>query len=143
MPKNSTPGQPERKIVAWEDPPPQTAGSIYQPIADELREHPGAWARLDDRFSESAAQAFASFVRNGKVSAFKPAGEFEARHAGKSVWVRHIGAQLPAPGTRSFIDPQAVRLWARRHGIAVADQGRVPQRIMEAYEAGDPELAFT
>lgn len=37
-------------------------------------------------------------------------------------------------------EPVKARAWARSHGIAVQDRGRVPQNVLEAYRAGDPAL---
>jgi hypothetical protein len=84
-------GNYERKIVGWEEPPPAArANGVYGAIVEELKENPDIWARLDDRSSEAAAQAFASSVRNGHVAGFR-GGRFDARHAGPSVWVRYLG----------------------------------------------------
>ncbi len=34
-----------------------------------------------------------------------------------------------------------VRAWAGEYGIKVAERGRVPERVLVAYRAGDPNLA--
>lgn len=82
---------PRRQIVGWEEPPPSaTARGGYHEIVEKLKANPEKWARLDDRASESAAQGFASMVRNGKVAGFRD-GRFDARHSGPSVWVRYLG----------------------------------------------------
>lgn len=79
------------KIEAWEEPPAEAFTSHpYAVVVDELKAHPDQWARLDDRFSENAAQQFVSNVRRGKIKGFAE-GEFDARHHGPSVWVRYLG----------------------------------------------------
>jgi hypothetical protein len=88
---NPSPHHPSRKIVSWEEPPPASdARSAYVDILDELKGNPGTWARLDDRASEGAAQAFTSMIRNGKVAGFR-GHRLDARHSGPSVWVRYLG----------------------------------------------------
>lgn len=85
-----------RRIVDWDEPPAEArAAGVYDAIVEALKEHPEKWARLDDRASENAAQAFASSVRNGKVAGFRN-GRFDARHSGPSVWVRYLGELAPA-----------------------------------------------
>jgi hypothetical protein len=85
----------ERKIVDWSEPPKGsrvgTAHGVYARIARELREHPGHWAQLEDRSSASGAYQFALRVRLGHPAAFRPAGAYEGRSSGTSVWVRYVG----------------------------------------------------
>jgi hypothetical protein len=33
-----------------------------------------------------------------------------------------------------------IRAWAAEHGVTLAERGRLPGRVIEAYEAGDPTL---
>lgn len=35
-----------------------------------------------------------------------------------------------------------IRSWASENGIAIAERGRISQKVMEAYRAGKPELAM-
>lgn len=85
----------DREIVSWTEPPApirKTAFvSTYTNVARQLREHPGQWAQLDDRSSFSAAYQFSLGVRYGRPAAFRPAGAFEGRYSGCSVWVRYVG----------------------------------------------------
>ncbi len=37
----------------------------------------------------------------------------------------------------------AIRVWAKDHGIAVSDRGRIPGSEVERYQAADPALATT
>ena len=88
--KQTGPEPEGRRIVDWEEPPPAANRGTYDEIVEALKEHPETWARLDDRASENAAQAFASGVRNGRIAGFRT-GRFDARHHGPSVWVRYLG----------------------------------------------------
>lgn len=142
-----------RKIVAWEEPPETRGGtqpSIYTPIAAELRNNPGKWARLDDRYNSNSAYQFVLSVRHGKPRAFSPAGSFEAEHDGATPYVRYVGEpednaplDLTSTGVSAAPDPAVVRQWARRVGLGVSERGAVPQRIVEAYLEGDPTVAFS
>lgn len=57
------------------------------------------------------------------------------------------GRKVTTPGGRASrqvktgIDPAEVRAWARSHDIDIADRGRVPNALTEAFKAGDPSLA--
>lgn len=91
-----------RRIVAWSDPPPDAGRrertvSHYQSVVRELVTRPGRWAQLDDRNSEDAAYQFALSISNGRTSGFRPAGAFEAAWHGRTVWVRYVGEEPPAP----------------------------------------------
>jgi hypothetical protein len=33
-----------------------------------------------------------------------------------------------------------IRTWAKQHGISVNERGRIPSRITQAYESGDPSM---
>jgi len=57
---------------------------------------------------------------------------------------RRVGGATKAP-TRSrgagrhsngSNDVSAIRVWAREHGYALGDRGRIPAEILSAYEAG-------
>jgi nucleoid-associated protein Lsr2 len=41
----------------------------------------------------------------------------------------------PRPGKEQRHDPAAIREWARTHGHHVADRGRIPANVVEAYAA--------
>jgi hypothetical protein len=41
----------------------------------------------------------------------------------------------PTPGNAE------IRAWAQQHDISVGKQGRIPEKIRQAYLAGDPKLA--
>lgn len=52
---------------------------------------------------------------------------------------RRVGGRVnrgrPTAGVTPKSDTDAVRAWARENGHTVADRGRIPQTIIEAYEA--------
>jgi Lsr2 len=62
---------------------------------------------------------------------------------------RKIGARRPGrsarrAGVRSTHHRERaaqIRAWAKQHGIEVNERGRIPSRIAEAYETGDPRMA--
>lgn len=63
------------------------------------------------------------------------ARKISARRPGRSA--RRVGAR----STRDRDRATQIRAWAKQHGIDVNERGRIPSRIAEAYEAGDPQLA--
>jgi pyruvate/2-oxoglutarate dehydrogenase complex dihydrolipoamide acyltransferase (E2) component len=47
----------------------------------------------------------------------------------------------PAAGAgRSRTANAEIRAWAAEHGVTLAERGRLPGRVIEAYEAGDPTM---
>lgn len=56
---------------------------------------------------------------------------------------RGARARAATPARSDPEQAQAVRQWARRHGLTVSDRGRVPQHIQQAYQRNDPALATT
>jgi hypothetical protein len=47
----------------------------------------------------------------------------------------------PAAGAgRSRSANAEIRAWAAEHGVTLAERGRLPGRVVEAYEAGDPAM---
>jgi hypothetical protein len=45
------------------------------------------------------------------------------------------GARRPAPDARSKEQTKAIREWARSNGHELADRGRIPAHVIEAFEA--------
>ena len=63
----------------------------------------------------------ARFIENGtRVTGQKPRGTI-------------LRAVRPAPSGRDQV--QAVRDWARKHGLAVSDRGRIAKSVQEAFDA--------
>ena len=64
--------------IVWEEPEDNHrpyGGGGWVPIFDELRKHPGKWARVRDDFSTSGVTHF----RKGITVGIRYPGEFEAR----------------------------------------------------------------
>ncbi|WP_237768038.1 Lsr2 dimerization domain-containing protein [Serinicoccus sp. CNJ-927] len=54
-------------------------------------------------------------------------------HASEETHVKTEATPLTSARAAS---PGEVRQWAREHGYAVSDRGRIPREIREAFEAG-------
>ena len=65
-----------------------------------------------------------------------------ARRTGGRRAVRASATARSAGGTsssgRSRSANAEIRAWASEHGVALAERGRIPARVVEAFEAGDP-----
>jgi hypothetical protein len=57
------------------------------------------------------------------------------RAAGRS------GRRTGARSTQNRERASDIRAWAKDHGIAVNDRGRIPAQIIEAYDSNDPRRA--
>ena len=64
----------------------------WQPIADACRLNPGKWGRVD---LDITARGYASIIRQGKLKAFRPAGDFDAKTVNGRLWIRYIGTSDP------------------------------------------------
>lgn len=84
--------------VTWEAPPDDTRGgkpsTNWDPVAAELREHPGEWAKIAD----DAVGALVTKINHGRSPSWEPAGHYEAtaRPNGQpnrrvAVWARYVG----------------------------------------------------
>jgi hypothetical protein len=83
--------------LKWEAPTedfrPRGRISKWAGAAEELRAHPNQWALLGEEESISLA----SYIRNGGISCFEPAGSFESatRDAAKTgrgrIYARYVG----------------------------------------------------
>jgi hypothetical protein len=99
-------------VLEWADPPPTNRGkgggdlaSHLRGAADELRAHPGRWAKV---LASQSNPAQAVRLKTGRLVAFRPAGSFEAtlRTVGKTpegkplydLYARYVGD--PAGATR-------------------------------------------
>ncbi|MGA4942118.1 hypothetical protein [Streptomyces cinereoruber] len=61
--------------IIWEEPPEQGGHDL---IAKTLRVQPGRWARIERPYKPKSAGAIARSVRLGRLSAYAPAGDFDA-----------------------------------------------------------------
>jgi hypothetical protein len=84
--------------INWEEPPESLLARQrrdWRGIADELRSHPGQWAVVAEGVSASTG----THIRHGRLTAFAPAGTFEARVSGardsdgraNKIYARYIG----------------------------------------------------
>ena len=65
--------------VSWEEPPPpKKALRDYSLVAQQLRENPGRWARIDSFPHATAAGRMAYVIRTGRTSYWQEPGDFEA-----------------------------------------------------------------
>lgn len=68
--------EPESPAV-WETPPSaRKPRTDWSKTADQLREKPGDWLRIQEN-SKSAGLTF--HIKTGRLKAFRPSGEFQAR----------------------------------------------------------------
>jgi hypothetical protein len=51
------------------------------------------------------------------------------------------GRRMGARSTHHRDRAGQIRAWAKQHGIDVNERGRIPSRIAEAYDSGDPRMA--
>jgi hypothetical protein len=87
---------PEGLAVKWQTPPEsKTSGrpSKNQHVAEALRARPGQWALIHEA---AASRSFTTIIMKGRVTAFEPAGEFEAvsrrRQDGRfDIYARFVG----------------------------------------------------
>lgn len=86
--------------IEWVDPGDEKGRRRvdWQRVADQLRKHPGRWARMPGDFSHSIP----GFIKTARMKAFHPPGTFEATMRGGSrdgkatrgrLYVRYVGDQ--------------------------------------------------
>lgn len=68
--------------LQWEAPPAPRGERTehFKQLAEQLRQRPGAWAVAQRGLNDYRTQAavLAARIKSGKLTAFRPAGEFEA-----------------------------------------------------------------
>lgn len=78
--------------LIWEEPPVRTN---HFHIAATLRQNPGRWARIDKSYRNAGARNIVCRANNGELSAYAPAGDYEAtsRCVEGQYWVyiRYLG----------------------------------------------------
>ncbi len=86
---------------------------------------------LSDENAEALRGTLAPYV-----SAARRTG---GRRAARSAPAAPSAAAGPAAGSaRSRSANAEIRAWAAEHGVTLAERGRLPARVIEAFEAGDP-----
>lgn len=68
----------------------------HQPIAEGLRALPGQWAEVGNYQWQQSAYSAIQSIHNGRLPAYRPAGDFEAEVRRDSegdahVWARYVG----------------------------------------------------
>lgn len=85
--------------VKWEEPPGggdgRRDGVAHKPLADALKRKPGKWAHILTYERARTSGSIAGIIRDGKASAWQPAGHFEAtaNKVGEEyrVYARYVG----------------------------------------------------
>jgi len=84
-------------VIRWQDPPPHYGhlgqAHEHQLIAATLKEHPQAWAVVAEG---AGLQGLARQIKSGRISAYQPAGSFEAvtrsrAGVGHTIFARYVG----------------------------------------------------
>ena len=97
--------------LKWEDPPASLQARNrrdWNSIADGLRTRPHQWAVVAENVSASTG----THIRHGRLTAFEPAGAFEARVSGarsedgraSKVYARYVGTGEPVAATSEPLD---------------------------------------
>jgi len=86
--------------MQWEDPPvmPTTSRLYWDSIAAELRKQPGRWALV---VAGAPYRERATYIRTGRIAAFRPIGAFEAAahpihengRTSYNIYARYIGGE--------------------------------------------------
>jgi hypothetical protein len=89
--------------LIWEDPPrsrhraghdvrrPPATDPVYQRCADELRAHPGRWARIAQFTSRMDAAGEANRIASGREGAFLPIEHFQFTSRTGRIYARYLG----------------------------------------------------
>lgn len=91
---------------------------------------------LTSEHAESLRAALAPYT----AAARRTGGRRAARQATAT---RTGSADGAASAGRSRSTNAQIRTWAGEHGVTLAERGRIPGRVIEAFEAGDPSLLPT
>ncbi|MFI9019424.1 histone-like nucleoid-structuring protein Lsr2 [Streptomyces griseus] len=114
-----------------------------QELLDWATAHPAAAVRItadlaeltERRGTEAAEREAEQKVAKARAELERAQGELRSVKAGtRTTAAAPTGARTGASG-RSREELAAIRSWARANGRQVADQGMVPKRIQEAYDA--------
>ncbi|MEU5810982.1 histone-like nucleoid-structuring protein Lsr2 [Streptomyces sp. NPDC047718] len=133
---------------------PLAVPNEVQKLLDWAAAHPAASIRsraaritadlselTDRRDSEAAQREAEEKVAKAKAELEKAQEELRTLKAGTRTTAAATAAAAPTPiraglgSGRTREELAAIRTWAREHGHQVADQGMVPKRVLEAYDA--------
>lgn len=139
--------------IIWQDPPEDAllgaARGRYKAFARALRENPQRWALLPgpEKKSVDSAKGTAMNIRSGRVQGFAK-NLYETAVDGTKIFVRYIG---PPGESEPEVEDESgqgdsavhadsgrgamIRQWARGQGKEVGDKGRLPQSLIDAFDA--------
>ncbi len=83
-------------VVRWEEPPPRrNAVHDWARIGEELLAHPGEWGLVALAANAALAGSTARYVRDGKYSALRRIGHFDAKartvDGEHRIYARYVG----------------------------------------------------
>lgn len=85
--------------IEWAEPPvSDRRTTFWRTVADELRQHPKRWARVQTYKTRPSAASKVTRIRSGKMVGLGE-GPWEARHAGSDdtgwdLYLRYMGESL-------------------------------------------------
>ncbi|MER7835273.1 hypothetical protein ABTY98_05020 [Streptomyces sp. NPDC096040] len=90
----------------------------HRQVAARAKAAPGQWQRVGQYRTVESARASATQVRAGAMTAYEPAGHFDAYrtvgHEGRGLWVRYVHGITPAADVPEQL-PQAVAVVMTAH----------------------------
>jgi Lsr2 len=82
---------------------------------------------LNTKNADKLRKTFTPYVEKARKAGSRMPGRSDRRASARPARQRDRAAQI--------------RTWAKQHDIVINERGRVPSRVAEAFEAGDPRLA--
>jgi hypothetical protein len=82
---------------------------------------------LNTKNADKLRRTFTPYVEKARKVARRRSGRSDRRMGARSTHDRDRAAQI--------------RMWAKQHGVDVNERGRIPSRVAEAYDSGDPRMA--
>lgn len=86
------------------------------------------------------ASALRELLAPYTAAARRTGGRQGARSAATPRAASSSGSSGSSAPARSRSANAEIRSWAAAHGVVLSERGRIPGRVIEAYEAGDPTL---
>lgn len=74
--------------MEWQDPPERNTRYDWQAIAEQLRQNPQRWAKV-----ETKSTTYSTLIQRGQVKAFRPAGAYETRTSKGALFIRFVGGE--------------------------------------------------
>jgi Lsr2 len=82
---------------------------------------------LNAKNADKLRRTFTPYLEKARKVAARRPGRSDRRMGSRSIHDRDRAAQI--------------RHWASEHGVYVNERGRIPSRLAEAYDSGDPAMA--